>query len=1207
MVAKIEFIVGRAGTGKTEACLSDMCERMAAQPLGTPLILLLPEHMTYKAERALAARVSRGHGFLRGYVFGFRRFARYVLMETGALSVTRISEVGRRILLRQILSHHAKKKDLAVFGRAVRRRGFTESLSAIIKECKSYRITSGVLRDTAESLSGQEKLAGKLRDMALLSEEFDAAMAGKATDSEDMMEALAGVLPRAAIMKGAEVWLDGFLFFNPQEMEVLREILATASSVHIALPMAGVLDAQGKVFLRLPENEQEAGLFHRSYCTYQSVLAMAHKEFGACRTILVRLLGQARRYAKGTALPALEQKLFRLGAEPIAEKAGVCLAEMANRRIEVECVAADILRLVRESGWRYRDIGVLVRDHDAYDGLIPLVFEEYGIAFFADSKRPIMHHPLAELMRSALDVVTKNWSYETVFRYLRAGFSPLVREDVDRLENYVLEFGIRGRKRWQQEESWSWHRRFSLEGEDRVDDARAEALAQIDGMRRQAAEALCAFEHAIRTGCDERTRNVRCITEALYALLISLGVPERLDEWTEQAEADGRLADAAENRQVWANTIELFDQLVEISGDEGITLADYGALLSDGLDALEIALVPPGLDYVTVASFDQNSMENIRGLYIIGAESNTMPRRVCEKGLLTDADRLHIADAFLKAQKSGAPKHEISRGRQESSFGEKFLLYHAFTLPREYLWVSNALADGEGNGLMRAAIVKKMQMLLPNDVRTLSVGLETIARRDDLQLAAPRPALSSLARALRGQKEQRAEGSEAAGEGMPAFWRDVYNWAREQKELARPLHLVIAGLFATARDEQLPAKLAEELFAPRGVLSGSVTQFEKFHQCPFSHFAAYGLKLMERQTYQFREMDLGKLLHAVLRAYSEVVRTSYQNDWAAVPEEKRSALCGALVDTLTPRLQSEILLSRDNYRHLKQRIRATAERTVSHLSAWAAFSRFQPAFFEEPFGHASDSVQLTPLQLGEGYALSFKGQIDRLDLHTSDRYFLIIDYKTGAAAINLFEVYYGLRLQLLVYMMVGQILLHQKGDDRIPAGMLYSLVRNPIVDAGNKRLSAGQLADKIKAALRMPGWVLADIEVAKAIDSSFAFIKPSVKKSDGGFTKTSKDSGYIRTQKEFELMMAYVDCILRDTGKAILDGDIRIRPYREGQKNACAFCPYADVCGFDLNLAGYAYRDIEKESDARIERKMIERTGREDLRDAVHTSAAKGD
>ena len=152
MTAELDFIIGRAGTGKTRACLEAMRERLQENPLGPALILLLPEHMTFKVERELAESIPQGKGFLRSYVFGFRRFARHVLLETGHMKVPRISEVGRRLLLRKILTKHQKEKDLDVFARAVRQRGFTESLSDAIKEFKSYRLTTDVLREAAAEL-----------------------------------------------------------------------------------------------------------------------------------------------------------------------------------------------------------------------------------------------------------------------------------------------------------------------------------------------------------------------------------------------------------------------------------------------------------------------------------------------------------------------------------------------------------------------------------------------------------------------------------------------------------------------------------------------------------------------------------------------------------------------------------------------------------------------------------------------------------------------------------------------------------------------------------------------------------------------------------------------------------------------------------------------------------------------------------------------
>lgn len=1211
MTAELDFIIGRAGTGKTHACLEAMRAHLAENPMGPALILLLPEHMTFKVERELAASIPQGRGFLRGYVFGFRRFARHVLLETGHMKVPRISEVGRRLLLRKILTKHQKEKDLQVFARAVRQRGFTESLSDAIKEFKSYRLTTDVLREAAEELSagtGNERLAGKLQEMALLTDEFGAEMQGKANDAEDMMQKLAESLPEAAIMKGAEVWLDGFIFFNPQEMAVLKSLLQSAAKVHITLPMTGFLRPDGKISLDLPENLQETALFNRPYRTMQAIRQMMRGELGCTRPIPVHLLSGQHRFAEDTIMPALEQELFRYGGTAHEGSGGVQLVEAANRRLEVENAAADILRLVRDEGWHYREIGILVRDAESYDDLVRLVFADYGIPFFEDAKRPSIHHPLAELMRSAIEVAAKDWRYETVFRCLRTGFFPPVREDVDKLENYVLEFGIRGRKRWQQEEPWDWHRRYSLDEDgETVDEDTASTLALIDGLRRQSVAALTSLEKNL-----QQAKDVRGFTTALYNFLVELEVPAKLQEWAELAEKEGRLADAAEHRQLWDDSMALFDQLVEVSGDEEMSLADFEAILSDGLDALQISLIPPGLDYVTLAPFDQNSLDNLRAIYILGADADTMPRRVREQGIFSDADRLHIAETLAACQKEGGEAHTISRGGHERSFGEKFLLYRGFNEAHEYLWLSYALADAEGNGLQPSPLFKKIRALYP-EVPFLSIPLETVQRDDDLLLAAPRPALSGLANALRAEREQGT---------MQPCWRDVYNWARGQEKWQRPLRMALAGIFAKAGEGKLPKEIAEQIFTKGTILRGSVTQFEKFRQCPFAHFAAYGLKLQERREYQFRSMDLGQLLHAVLKEYGGIVKKDYANRWQDVPEEKRTALCEELVNTLAPRLQSEILLSRDNYRHLKKRIERTAEQAVNHLSAWAAVSEFQPAFFEEAFGHPDDAVHLKPLQLEDGYALSFKGQIDRLDLHEHAPYYLILDYKTGHVAINLFEVYYGLRLQLLVYMLVGRELLREKGEKRLPAGILYAFLQNPLLQT-RKKYTQAELEKRVNAELRMPGWVLADLDVAKAIDASFSHIKPGLsqvrdekKKAvlgpDGepvmDFDANSRKRGYIRSPEEFELMLAYVDYILKDTGRAILSGDISASPYRlkdNKQQNACTYCEYRDVCGFDPSLDGYDYRDIGPEDDSVLEEKMAKCTGKEDLLDEIHKGPAE--
>lgn len=1234
MTAKLDFIVGRAGTGKTYRCMQAMRERMSEDPLGPALIMLVPEHMTYRAERELAASLPQ-QGFLRSYVFGFRRFARQILIETGGARQTRVTDIGRRLILRRILAHHGQDGDLRVFARAARQHSFTADLDEMLNELRTYRLTPEVLREVADDLPdrrpGSRRLSGKLQELALLSEEFQAALKEHETASEDMMTLLARKLPDAPLMRGAEVWLDGFVFFNPQEIEVLRTLLQSADAVHVSLTMDGVYlsgqpvglpDEQPE--LRLADNMAETGLFERSYRTMREICNVYAELVGAQARPAVCLCTQNRR-TNSAELRYLETGLFASG-RPVALEASVPpagsgkettktsttlppvrVAAAANQRLELEAVAADILRLAREHGYAWHDIGILLRDQDSYAEMARMVLADYGIPVFDEGKRPSVRHPLAELVRAALAVASQGWDCDTVVRALRTGFFPLEREEIDELENYAREFGLRGRRKWTRQDAWDWWRRWSLDDAE-PDERQSAWAAHIDALRRTAVAPLQRLDAALHRPLKDQAgrrhyapNTVREITTALYGFLMDLQVPEHLAELAEAAYQSDRLADAAEHRQIWQDIMGLFDQIVEVSGDEIMSLKDYEQLLGEGLDALQVSLVPPGLDYVTLADFDQNSLMNMKAIYIVGANDGMMPRSFSDKGLLTDADRLHIGETLAQLSEADASHHySISPGARERSFGEKFLLYRGFTEAAEYLWVSYALADRNEEGLPVSPLVGRLRALLPQ-AEFFTIPLASMARHDDLAVAAPRPAIAGLATALRGARDQGLA-------SMPDYWRDVYDWSLEREQWQRPLALALDGLTARAPQEKLSPQLAHQLYLRGGrQLQGSVSQFENYQKCPFQYFARYGLKLSERHEYVYDNRSLGTLMHAVLKEYGERVRGEkrFAGLWQNVPEEERRSLCGAIVDELAPRLSGDILSSRASYMHLKHRLKDMALLSINHLTSWAEVSGFQPLWFEQSFGGRGDA-QITPLALGDGVSLSFRGQIDRVDLHTSGKYYLVVDYKTGNPKINLLQIYYGLQLQLLAYLYVARELLRNRQKRTVlPAGMLYAVLCYGLKGENkdhDHELSEEEVRKKLNQELRMPGWVLADKQLIEELGAqNFLYVK--IDKED---KPTAIDKGRVNSAEEFDLLMDYVEYILRLTGRDILSGDIAVRPFQDENTitdlkiDACKYCPFLPVCRYNPEIPGYEHREYDETTEEEIEQKMRTMTGREDLSDEIH-------
>ena len=1171
MTAKLEFIIGRAGTGKTHACLTAMKEALTREPLGRQRILLVPEHMTYAAERALAETLTHGAGFLQAYVFGFRRFARQVLIETGGAQLPRVGDIGLRMLLKDILIKQSHT--FSFFARSVHKRGFTETLADTIAELRRCRLGPEMLRAASEHLgTPQGRLPQKLTELSAIMEALAARMEGRLTDHADRMERFAHQLKDAPFLRGAEIWVDGFDFFNPQELAVFHALFQAADTVHVTLTMEGRREG-AHIRVNLPENTLETGLFSLCYRTMRN-LEQVLAEVDPQADTSVRLMEEQRRTAHPS-LAAIEAHLFGHGRLQPTQDDALRLVEAANPRLEAEAAAADILRLARDHNYRYREIAVLVRDMARYGDLLMLAFADYGIPCYLDAKRPSTHHPLAELLRAAAQTAWRGWGYESVFRALRTGFFPVLeeaedreapcvlspsgdwQEAVDRLENYCLAYGIRTQRQWTATEDWDFVRRsaashaYSAE-QNALRVAEEEA---IDAMRRRIAAPLALLTQHLQ----RKESTVRARTEALYTFLTDLRAAEILEDWRAAADAEGRLDDAAAHRQIWASCMNLFDQLVEVSGDEEISAHDYEEILSDGLDALEISLIPPGLDHVTIASFDQNSLAGIRAVYIVGANAGTMPRAGAPQGVLSDADRLSLNEMFHTLHEGTAPPMIFGGGR-EQTFLERYRLYRGFTEARDYLWVSYALAASDGTTLAPAPLVTRLRMLHPS---FLSIPLAVVERTDELVLAAPYPALSLLASAMLGQKER--------GEMRP-LWGDVYNWMRENEEMRPPLRLMIGGLFAHQRENEIPPALAARLFAHNGRIGGSTTRLETFRRCPFRHFAQYGLGLRERDRYEFQNNDFGTLLHGVLRGYGEWVRTAHGNDWTAA-EKACDQRIDALLAQLVPQVRSAVLLSRASYRHRIERIRGTARQVIRHLTAWAAASSFRPYGFEISFGRHDDGVPIAEFPLAGGMTLSLRGQIDRFDVTEDEAYYIVLDYKTGAISLQLPEIRHGLKMQLLLYLYVVRGLLH--GTDSFPAGMLYAPVVNPIVKKA-VRLSDEELREAVSKELLLTGFLIDDAEIVRRIDVLADHICVSINK-DRSLSKSS--AKHLRAREEFRQLLAFLPVLVRETAEDILRGNIQAAPYRFKDQNACTFCDYRAVCGFAPEQ-GDSYHDISDDAQA---------------------------
>lgn len=1142
----LTFICGRAGSGKSRFCIDRIKESLEAEPDGAPLVLLLPEQATFQAERELAA-ATRSKGFVRASVVGFRRLAHRILSETGGACSPQVTDLGKRLIVSRMLS--AYQDELKLFTGNVNRRSFAETICGLIQEFKNYNITPAQVQ-AAVAPCGNTALANKLADLSLLYQGFESYLANNYLDTEDYLKLLKDKLPDAVCLRGATVWVDGFHWFTPAEYSVLEQLIRTADQVYITLCLSDP-DAAA--------HRKETALFHRQHKTRLLLQQLAGKWGAEVNDIL---LENSPRFQSSPLLDYVEKVYAGVPGQglPAADNRCLQVAEAANYRAEAEGVARDIIRLCRDEGYRWRDAAVLLRDPETYGPIIERVFEDYGVPFFSDRKRLAVHHPLAEFLRSTLEILQENWSYEPIFRCLKTGLFPLPMAAVEKLENYTLEFGIRG-SRWTNDVPWTFQRRLSLNEDRDATSEQQDALDEINAIRAQLSAPLLRASRQINSGSTAAG-----ITEALYNLLEELNVASTLDAWVQQAETEGDLELAKEHRQVWNGVIGLFDQIFETCGEQPIDLDEYAQILNDGLEGIKLSLIPPGLDHVTVSSLEQTRVGDVRAIYVPGAVEGVFPMKGRGEGVLTDTERTELRRVGL----------ELAPGVRDDVFAERFLVYTALTRASEYLWVSYPLADSEGKALTASSETTRLRRIAALEkIKTLSFEPQDGTEKE--YLAGPQRSLSALAVSLRRYKN---------GEAISEDWWAVYNWALTKAELKEYLRTVTAGLFHTNLEAALLPEMAARLYSQRKQLRGSVTRFENYQACPFKHFAQYGLGLKERAVFRLQAPDLGQFLHAVLKEFGDLM-AGQGKSWGSLSREECRQVCGEIVSQLAPKLQNEILLSTEQYKHMLGRLTRRVERAVGRLTEFDRVSSFKPAALELSFGGDGEK-SLPPLvyPLSNGNRLEITGQIDRLDIasHQGRQYLLVVDYKSGNVNLKLSEAYYGLKLQLLTYLLaVCRLWRHMHPETAVePAGVLYYFLKNPAV-SGQFAKSEQEVCREINRQLKMPGWILKEPEVLELLDGTVSgwseFTKIGLGKGQEFYNACLPQ---LKTREEFTGLLEHVERIFAQTAERILGGDIAIRPYQLERRTPCEYCPYLAVCQFDPLIPGSTYRLLSSLNEAEI-------------------------
>ncbi|EJO5349236.1 helicase-exonuclease AddAB subunit AddB [Clostridium botulinum] len=1135
----LRFIYGRAGSGKSQYCLNSIKKRIE-EDVEKPLILLVPEQFSFQAEKNLMEVIGEKTNF-KVQVLSFKRMAYKVFNEVGGITAKHMNESGKSMLLHNIIEDC--KNNLKVFKKAAKRQGFITTISDIITEFKRYNITPEIIINNLDNIE-EENLKYKMEDLSLIFSEFEKRLHKNYIDSEDDLTILVEKLNESKQFDNAEIWIDEFSSFSPQEYSVLEKLLLKSYRINVTL-CTDYLNEGGFV--------DTTDVFSPIKNTENKLLQIIEDNNIKLHKPIALKCEPCARFKNSKELQHLEKNMFSFPYREYKDKTkDICMLKTLNQYTEIENTARDIIRLCREKGCRFKDIAVITGNLEGYESIINSVFLQYNIPFFIDKKREINNNPIIILILSAMEVLSKNWTYEAVFRYLKTGLLNINNEEIDILENYVLANGIKGYV-WTNDKPWEYK---SFTNYELKEDIEKELLNKINDIRYKAMGPIVSLSKSLKS-----KDTAKGLCEGLYEFLCNIDLQDKIQNIIENFKTQGEVEKASEYNQIWNIVMEVLDQIVEVIGEEKISIKEFFKILETGFSEYEIGLIPPTLDQVIVGSITRLRSHNINTLYIVGVNDGVFPAPLKDEGILSDDDRQFLEDKGL----------EIAKDTKSTAFEEQFLVYSTLTTPSKYLRLSYPIADGEGKTLRPSIIISRINKIFPNiceenDIVKFNSQEETLKN-----ISSAKPTFNYLISNLRKDVE---------GVKIDNIWSDTYKWYLQNEFSIEKLNRLIKGFDYTNQSNYIETKKIRNLYGKP--LKISVSRVEKFSQCPFAYFVQYGLKAKDRKIFNLSYPDLGIFMHSILEKFSRQLEKEGL-DWNTMDLSWADEEINKLINEELDNKSLEILNSSKRYEYVTKSVKKILKRSIWLIGEHIKRGNFKPSYYELSFDVDGDYPPIG-IELHSGEVVNLIGRVDRVDLLQRDgvTYLKIIDYKSGTKEFKLSDVYYGLQLQLLIYLdAILTELAERSGVNGEPGALLYLKLDDPIVK-NTVDISDEEIEKNIIKNLKMKGLILNDPNVIKDMDniiSGISDIIPVMLKKDGDI---SQGRSSVATKEEFETLRKYVRYTIIEICEEMLEGNIEIKPYKKKDGSSCDYCIYSSVCKFDTEIRGNKYNILIDKKDEEV-------------------------
>ena len=740
---------------------------------------------------------------------------------------------------------------------------------------------------------------------------------------------------------------------------------------------------------------------------------------------------------------------------------------------------------------------------------------------------------LVKYLISILDIFARNWSYDSVFNYIKCGFLNITPSDIYLLENYALKWEIKGSK-WYKVD-WNFHDEDSI-GKATID--------HINELRREIVTPLVELKNNL-----SGNKTAKQISENLYNFLIKNNIDKVLESKIKELNDMQKVDIAAEYETSWKIVMQVLDEIVLVFGDENITFESYMQILKTGLGESKLGTIPMAQDEVTVGDVDRSRSHKIKAVFIIGLNDGMFPSINKAEGFLNDDDR-------EKIKQNGV---ELAKGTIDRIYEDNFNIYKAFTTAEERIFLSYSSSDMEGKSLRPSVLVSRIKKIFEGLKETSDV----IYRKSEISTKE-----NTFKELLINLREFR-DGNE-----IDTKWFDVYNLYNESEEWHEKLASAVKALNYTNTAEKIKKENVEKMYG--STLKTSVSKLEQYSGCPFSYYLKYGLKLNDKETFNVEAVDTGSFMHDVIDNFFGIIEERNIN-LKEITDEELEKIVAEIVSEKLKLDRNYIFTTTSKYKVLSNRLQKVVTMSVKYIVQSLKQSEFEVFGHELEFGGDGQYKPITVIT-EDGKKVEITGKIDRVDImkNPDGTYVRIIDYKSSVKNIDLNQVFYGLQLQLLTYLNETC-----KVEDFIPAGVLYFNLINPTIGT-DKNLNDEEVEEKIRQEFKMKGLILADVNIIKKMDTNIenepkgiSKIIPATIKKDGEISDRGTSAV---TKEQFVYLQKYMEKIIKQISEEILQGNIEVKPYYNAstKKTPCEYCKYKSICRFDENTKNNEYKYISK-------------------------------